>query len=246
MKQNATWLIANWKMNGTAQAVAEYARGLEEALMGAAESLVTVFCPPVPYIALASQILSTESRIKLGGQDCHAEAKGAFTGDVSAAMLADVGAGYVILGHSERRAAGETDAAILAKANAAIAAGLVPVLCVGESHTAYTEKQTMQVLDQQMLAFKTLPVGAYLIAYEPIWAIGTGLTPSTLEIEAAHSHIKSVLGSETSVLYGGSVNAGNAKEILRLSHVSGALVGGASLQLASMKDIIAASAANGE
>ncbi len=153
-------------------------------------------------------------------------------------MLQDAGCTYVIVGHSERRAAGETCAQVLAKAEAAIAAGLTAVICIGESQAEYDAKRTNEVLSKQLAPLAKLASGSYLIAYEPIWAIGSGKTPSLAEIEAVHSHIKTVLGSAVAVLYGGSVNAGNAREILKLPEVSGTLIGSASLSVSTMQEII--------
>jgi len=238
MENAKRWLVANWKMHGNAQSVREYVEEISPTVDAAAEGLTCVYCPPAPYLRTA--FLAVRGRLALGAQDCHEQACGAHTGSVSAEMLKDCGATFVIVGHSERRQAGETDKAVLLKAKAVISSGLMPIICVGESHVAYTENKTVEVLNQQLASLKVLAAGTYLIAYEPIWAIGTGATPTGAEISAAHSHIKTVLGSETAVLYGGSVNAGNAQEILGLAEVSGALVGGASLQVPSMRNIILA------
>lgn len=236
MKSDTRWLIANWKMNGTAASVREYAAALSSVLSAAPTTIECAFCPPSLYIAPA--IESRTGRLKIGAQDCHGQAKGAFTGEVSAAMLKDTGCELVIVGHSERRAAGETDAQVYVKAQAAIAAGLIPVICVGESEAEYLAKTTNDVLSHQLVKLTELATNSYLIAYEPVWAIGTGKTPQLLEIEAVHAYIKSVLGSVTSVLYGGSVNSANAREILQIPEVSGALVGSASLTVPVMQDII--------
>lgn len=233
MHPNPTWLIANWKMNGDAARVRAYAFAVNAALADLPASVACVFCPPMPYMSAARDALPQNARLAIGAQNCHEAAKGAFTGEVSASMLADAGAAFVILGHSERRAAGETDAEVLAKAQAALAAGLTPVICVGESRADYDTKRTNAVLDGQLASLKALAQGSYLIAYEPIWAIGSSLTPQMAEISAAHRHIKTVLGSSASVLYGGSVNAGNVAQILALPEVAGALVGGASLEIES-------------
>ncbi len=227
-------------MNGNAQSVRDYTYALAALAGQAPLSLNVVYCPPAPYLAVASHMLPQNTRLQLGGQTCHAEPAGAFTGEISAPMLADSGARYVILGHSERRAMGESDDAVAAKAAAALATKMVPVLCVGESLASYQQKTTLATLDQQLTLLAPFVAAGALIAYEPIWAIGSGLTPTLEEIGAVHQHIKSVLGSETSVLYGGSVNAKNAKEILGLPEVSGALIGGASLEVASMHSIIRA------
>jgi triosephosphate isomerase len=234
MQTNPLWLIANWKMNGDAARARAYAFAVNAALDELPVSVACVFCPPAPYLLSAYEALSQNARLAIGAQNCHMADKGAHTGEVSAPMLADSGAKFVILGHSERRAAGETDANVRAKAQVALATGLIPVICVGESRAAYESKQTNVMLDGQLAVLKELPAGSYLIAYEPVWAIGGSTTPQMSEISAAHSHIKTVLGSSASVLYGGSVNAGNVAQILALPEVAGALVGGASLEIESM------------
>ena len=242
MSKDTTWLIANWKMNGNAARVRDWAFKVNAALGAHNHAVSCVFCPPAPYLAAAKAALPVNHAVKLGGQYCHSAASGAYTGDISAPMLADMGCAYVIVGHSERRAAGETDAEVLAQAHAALAAGLTPVICVGEPRAAYEAKQTAAVLTQQLTPLLQLPVGAAIIAYEPVWAIGSQHTPELLEIEAAHTHIKSVLGSSVTVLYGGSVNAGNIGKIVALPVVSGALIGGASLESESMCALIQAAA----
>ena len=239
MQSSPTWLVANWKMNGDAASVRAWAYAVNAALAGLDTPVRGVFCPPTAYLAAAAAALPLNAQLQLGAQNCHSEKSGAFTGETSAYMLKDMECGYVIVGHSERRAAGETDEQVLAKAKAAITAGLIPIICVGESRAQYEQKQTNQALDGQLALLKQLPAASYLIAYEPIWAIGSSKTPEMLEIAAAHSHIKTVLGSATSVLYGGSVNAGNAGEILRLPEVAGALIGGASLSIKTMCAMIA-------
>jgi triosephosphate isomerase len=240
MKPNTTWLVANWKMNGNASRVRDFAFSLSAALMTVPSGVKLVYCPPAVYLQSALNGLPHNSRVRVGAQHCHSAREGAFTGEISPPMLAELGVRYVILGHSERRAMGETDEMVAAQAAAAQAEGLVPILCVGESEAAYNDKKTTEMLSAQLSRLRTLASPRFLVAYEPVWAIGTGKTPTLPEISAAHSHIKSVLGSETAVLYGGSVNAGNAKEILGLAEVSGALIGGASLDITSMRSIIAA------
>ncbi len=240
MKSNTTWLVANWKMNGNVSRVRDFAFSLSAALMTVPSGVKLVYCPPAVYLQSALYGLPQNSRVRVGAQHCHSAAEGAFTGEISAPMLAELGVRYVILGHSERRAMGETDEMIAAEAAAAQAEGLVPILCVGESEAAYNAQKTTEVLNAQLSRLRALASPRFLVAYEPVWAIGSGKTPTLPEISAVHSYIKSVLGSETAVLYGGSVNAGNAKEILGLAEVSGALIGGASLDITSMRTIIAA------
>ena len=179
------------------------------------------------------------SGLLVGGQDCHAKASGAHTGDISAEMLRDGGASHVIVGHSERRAdCGETDAIVRAKAEAAWRAGLLPIVCIGETLADREAGRTLAVLETQLKG--SIPSGAtaarMIVAYEPVWAIGTGKTPTTPEVAAAHAHIRKVLEglmSEASLvrlLYGGSVKGSNAAELLAAGNVDGALVGGASLK----------------
>lgn len=234
------YLISNWKMNGDRASAAAYVAALSEKLATVPKGLKMVFCPPVGLLESVRQSTPPGSRITLGAQDCHHATHGAFTGEISAAMLKDLGVTYVILGHSERRAMGETDEMVFAKAGAALNAGLTPILCVGEQRAAYDAGKTFETVGKQVELLKSLKSGDYLIAYEPVWAIGSSQTPQMAEISAAHQYIKTVLGSRVPVLYGGSVNVGNIGEILALREVSGALIGGASLeneQMAAMIDI---------
>jgi triosephosphate isomerase len=208
-------------------------------------------CPPATLIARAAW--TAKERVALGGQDCHAEASGAFTGDVSAEMLKDAGASAVIVGHSERRQYhGETDAIVSAKAKAAWRAGLTAIICIGETEKERLDGQALGICERQILG--SIPDGVTgattAIAYEPVWAIGTGRTPTNAEIAEVHAHIRAVLkkrfgaeGERLRILYGGSVKPSNAKEILALPEVGGALVGGASLKAADFLAIIAAAPA---
>lgn len=234
------YLIANWKMHGDRARVSAWAYAVNAALAQLPSPPRTVLCPPQPYLATARAALPHNAQLMLGAQQCHHEKSGAFTGEVGAGMLADLGCRYVLVGHSERRAQGMSDAQVVASAEAALQAGLVPVICVGESRAAYEAGQTTQMLDAQLVPLRALSSTQYLVAYEPIWAIGSSKTPQMQEIAAAHRHSKSVLGSATPVLYGGSVNAGNVGEILGLAEVAGALIGGASLEIQSMCAMIAA------
>jgi triosephosphate isomerase len=187
--------------------------------------------------------------IEIGGQDCRAESHGAFTGDVSAVMLRDAGATLVILGHSERRQGhGETDAVVAAKAEAALSVGLEPIICVGETLEQREAGRAVEVVRGQVMA--SLPAilaekGAFAVAYEPVWAIGTGLTPSLEQIEAVHRAVRAAMierlgpaGAARPILYGGSVKPDNAREILAVPEVGGALVGGASLKAADFLGIV--------
>ena len=176
--------------------------------------------------------LCGEAVISVGGQDCSAETAGAYTGDISAPMLADAGASYVILGHSERRQGhGETDAMVAAKATAAHAAGLVAIICVGETEAEREAGKQLDVVAAQVKG--SLPPGAKpentVIAYEPIWAIGTGKTATAEDVRAMHAHLRALAGEGMRLLYGGSVKPANAGEILHTDNVDGVLVGGASL-----------------
>lgn len=236
----------NWKMNGTAAALAEVSTLLAS---HPAPSCDMLLCPPATLIAPMAT-LARGTALHVGGQDCHPRASGAHTGDIAAAMLADAGASHVILGHSERRADhGETDALVAAKTRAAWAAGLIAILCVGETEAQRDAGQTLAVVGTQLAG--SVPDGATaantVIAYEPVWAIGTGRTPTLTEIADVHAHIRAELtrrfGTEATgmrLLYGGSVKPANAAEIFALAHVDGALVGGASLKAADFGAIVAA------
>ena len=228
-------IAGNWKMNGLAASLAE-AKAVAAGL-GATPARVAI-CPPSSLIDRMSQAL-VGTAVLTGAQDCHAEASGAFTGDVAAEQLADAGARLVIVGHSERRAGhGETDTDVAAKARAALRAGLEPIVCVGETLDQRKAGGALKVVTGQVRG--SLPAElagqAFSVAYEPVWAIGTGLTPTTPEIEEMHRAIRAVLvemfgeaGRAVPILYGGSVKPGNAAEILHADEVGGALVGGASL-----------------
>lgn len=235
------WFIANWKMHGSQRRVQDYAYTMNAALSDAPAHVRYVFCPPVIYLAAARQALPQNARLSMGAQDAHAGAEGAFTGDIAAAMLKDSGAEYVILGHSERRQGHrETDAEICEKVASALTAGLTPIVCIGETLQEYEARKTPEALQHQLQLLA--PFAAELmIAYEPVWAIGSGKTPRLQEIEVAHTQIKSLLGSATPVLYGGSVKPENSAEILALPTVDGVLVGGASLNADAMRAMLAAS-----
>ncbi len=236
----------NWKMNGLFGALSEVATLCAANPAPACDMLL---CPPATLLApMAAAARGTA--LQLGGQDCHAAASGAHTGDVSAAMLKDAGAAYVILGHSERRADhAETDAQVMAKAQAAQGAGLVAIVCLGESEGQRDAGATLDVIGRQLAG--SVPEGStaenLVIAYEPIWAIGTGRTPSLPEIAEVHAFLRARLiarfgagANGMRLLYGGSVKPSNATEIFALSHVDGALVGGASLKAADFGAIVAA------
>jgi triosephosphate isomerase (TIM) len=233
-------IAGNWKMNGRrADGIAladELARRARRA--GSAELTCDLLvCPPATLLVAVAQAIA-DSPVSLGAQDCHSAASGAHTGDVAAAMLADVGCRYVIVGHSERRANhGESDQLVNAKAAAAHAAGLVAVVCIGETEAERNDGTTLAVVGRQFEA--SLPASATpdntIIAYEPVWAIGSGRVPTEAEIAAVHDHLRALArsrlpgGERLRLLYGGSVKAGNAAGILAIANVNGALVGGASL-----------------
>lgn len=236
----------NWKMNGLAEALAEI-----DALAAAhpAPSCDILICPPATLLSRMSDRASGTS-VQTGGQDCHANASGAHTGDTSAEMIADAGGAFVIVGHSERRADhGESDDTVRAKAEAAWRAGLIAIICVGETLDEREAGRTIDVVGGQLQG--SVPDGATaantVVAYEPVWAIGTGKVPTLEEIGAVHDDIRARLAARFAgeadgmrLLYGGSVKPSNASEIFAVSNVDGALVGGASLKAADFGGIVAA------
>ena len=236
----------NWKMNGTRASLAEVAALLAAHPAPACEMLL---CPPATLIAQMSEA-ARGSALMVGAQDCHAKPQGAHTGDISVAMLKDAGASHVILGHSERRTDhGETDAQVRAKAEAVVDAGLVAVVCIGETEAERDAGKTLAVIGSQIDG--SIPMGAtaanLVVAYEPVWAIGTGRTPTLAEIAEVHSflrgRLRGLIGEEAGgvrILYGGSVKPSNATDIFAVPHVDGALVGGASLKAADFGAIIEA------
>lgn len=230
----------NWKMHGLAADLAEAA-----ALARAhpAPTVDVLLCPPATLICRMVEALA-RTPVAVGAQDCHAAASGAHTGDISAQMLADAGACHVILGHSERRADhGETSAQVAAKAGAAHGAGLVAIVCLGETEAQRDAGQTLAVVSEQLR--QSLPESANaensVIAYEPVWAIGTGRTPTLEQIAEVHDHLRGLLpDADIRLLYGGSVKPANAAGIFAIANVDGALVGGASLKAADFGAIITA------
>ncbi|WP_211863200.1 triose-phosphate isomerase [Neoroseomonas soli] len=229
-------IAGNWKMHGLSADGLALARAV--AAGGAGLGAELLVCPPATLVAAVASAMA-DGPVAVGGQDCHAAAKGAHTGDIAAPMLADAGARFVILGHSERRADhAESDAVVRAKAEAAIAAGLTPIVCVGEPEADRLAGRAEDVVAAQLAG--SLPEGfgaaGGVLAYEPVWAIGTGRTPTEADIAAMHAMIRARLvaafpaqGAALRVLYGGSVKPSNAVAILAIPHVDGALVGGASL-----------------
>ncbi len=239
-------VAGNWKMNGTVSMLRE-PRLLAGMLGDVKLKCDVLVCPPATLIRRVKSVLKG-SKIRVGGQDCHAAASGAHTGDISAEMLKDAGATSVIVGHSERRTNHkETNADVAAKAKAAHAADLVAIICIGETLDERKGGKTLGVLTEQLKG--SIPAGSNstnsVIAYEPVWAIGTGLTPTTAEVAEAHAHIRKELsavmgaeGEKTRILYGGSVKPSNAAELMAAENVNGALVGGASLKAADFIGII--------
>ncbi|WP_282077599.1 triose-phosphate isomerase [Epibacterium ulvae] len=237
----------NWKMNGGSAALAELT-ALADAIKDAEIGILV--CPPATLLSRAADAVSG-SAVAIGAQDCHAAASGAHTGDISTDMLKDAGASAVILGHSERRTDhGETDADVLAKTETAIAAGLTAIVCIGETLDEREAGTTLDVVGRQLAA--SLPDNTTgqtcVVAYEPVWAIGTGKVPTLEQIAEVHDYLRSELtarfgtatAADIALLYGGSVKASNATEIFAVSNVDGALVGGASLKAADFAPIVAA------
>ncbi len=240
-------IAGNWKMNGLRDGAIAMADELADKAASDKSLADIAVCPPAPLIPIVLEAVRARG-ISVGGQDCHAEQAGAHTGDVSASLLADLGCHYVIVGHSERRADhGETDAQVQAKASAALAAGLTAIVCVGETEAERDAGQTEAIVGAQIDC--SLPPGGspetVVIAYEPVWAIGTGKTPSLDEIADIHAFIRAKaqashgLGDGLRILYGGSVKPSNAADILTINGVNGALVGGASLNVDDFWGIIA-------
>ncbi|MDT2022369.1 triose-phosphate isomerase [Methylocella sp. CPCC 101449] len=236
MRHSRRPLVAgNWKMNGLRASLAEIAAIATGSETAGAELLI---CPPATLVA-AAVAQTAGSPLRIGGQDCHWAPSGAHTGDISAEMLRDAGADHVIVGHSERRADhGESDAVVKAKAEAALRAGLTAIVCVGETQAEREAGKTLDVVGTQLAG--SLPDGAtaatLVIAYEPVWAIGSGLTPTPHDVAEVHGFIRERLiaalreqGEAVRILYGGSVKPANAAELMAVKNVDGALIGGASL-----------------
>ncbi len=233
-------IAGNWKMNGLADSLGEVER-LGRLMGGRAPGdREVLICPPATLVA-AMAAPARAIGIAVGGQDCHPDASGAHTGDISAEMLKDAGAAFVIVGHSERRADhDERDALVKAKAQAARRAGLVPIVCVGETEAERRAGKQEEIVRRQLAGSLPEGEGGLVIAYEPVWAIGTGLTPTIDDIAAMHTFIRKRAGKGVRILYGGSVKPSNTREILAAENVNGALVGGASLKAGDFHAIIAA------
>jgi triosephosphate isomerase len=231
-------VAGNWKMNGVKASAAELGK-IMHGIGDLWHKVDLMVCPPATLV-MTFAVVALGSKVSIGGQDCHAEPSGAFTGDISAEMLADLGATAVIVGHSERRTYHhETDAEVRAKAQAAWRAGLTAIVCIGESRAERQAGKTLDVLGRQIDG--SLPPGVtavnLVVAYEPVWAIGTGLTPTPADVAQAHEFVRGRIAERhgaaaeaVRVLYGGSVKPSNAKELMAVTNVDGALVGGASLK----------------
>jgi triosephosphate isomerase len=243
-------IAGNWKMNGlTADGVklaADLAAWARSDSGTAADRRDILICPPVTLLASVAGAIAG-STVLLGAQDCHWAKSGAHTGDISAEMLADQGCRFVIVGHSERRAGhGETDAIVKSKAAAALRAGLTAIICIGETEAEREAGRTIEVVTQQFHGSLPLEASAIkaVVAYEPVWAIGSGRVPTNDEVKAVHGHLRGLAaaamgdGAVLRLLYGGSVKSSNAKELMSIPHVNGALVGGASLKLEDFIGII--------
>ena len=249
MKQSVKLIAGNWKMNGLAADLDAVIGELTLALRAEPAACRVAVCPPSTLISRLADAVRGKP-IEVGGQDCRAESHGAYTGGVSAEMLKDAGARLVIVGHSVRRQEfGETDRLVSAKAEAAIRAGLAPIVCVGETLEQREAGRAVEVVrDQVMNSLPTAVVGRdFAVAYEPVWAIGTGLTPTLEQIEEVHRAVRAAMierlglaSAPAPILYGGSVKPDNARDILAVPEVGGALVGGASLKAADFLGIIRA------
>lgn len=240
-------IAGNWKMYGRRADLSEI-DGLWSRVAAAASKIDVLICPPAPFIAAAAET-AKGGEVQIGAQDCCAVAEDAArTGDVNAAMLADAGARYLIVGHSERRSLhGESDGLVRRKAEAGFAAGLIPIICVGETQAERNAGKVAEIVSRQVRESTPVEGGPFVIAYEPVWAIGGSSTPTMAEIAEVHALIRETLignfgarASETRILYGGSVNPKNAGEIFAVEGVDGALVGRASLKAADFAAIILA------
>ncbi|MCB1547050.1 MAG: triose-phosphate isomerase [Hyphomicrobiaceae bacterium] len=241
-------VAGNWKMNGLAGA-RSVAEAVAQGVAGGDPGADLLICPPATLIAPLAQACQG-TRVAIGGQDCHPLASGAHTGDVAAEMLKDAGASMVIVGHSERRSDhGETSAEVCRKAEAAHRAGLAAIVCIGETEGERRAGLTLAVVTRQLAA--SLPAGTTadntIVAYEPVWAIGSGLTPTAGDVAEVHAHLRQALtqrwpahGGQIRLLYGGSVKPQNARELMAVANVNGALVGGASLKAEDFLGIVAA------
>ncbi len=240
-------IVGNWKMNGLGEQLSEITALSKELSKLEKQKCKTIICPPATLIRPACS--KAGDNIMIGGQNCHAEISGAHTGDISAQMLKDAGAKYVIVGHSERRTdCFETDSQVKAKSKAAIAANIIPIICVGENEEQRKSGNAIDIVLSQINGSipDDLKGNEIVVAYEPVWAIGTGLVPSISDIDEMHLAIRQALvkklgenGDKTPILYGGSMKSSNSAQILEIAHVNGGLVGGASLKASDFFGIIA-------
>jgi triosephosphate isomerase len=248
------FIAGNWKMNKTVGEATALVRELRGLVSMVRDRVEVAIAPPFTALHAVSKALE-DSNITLAAQNCHAEASGAFTGEVSAPMLKEVGCSWVILGHSERRQLfGETDAGVNRKVAATLKAGLLPIVCVGETLAEREANKTLAVVEAQvkgcLAGFSAAEGAKFVVAYEPVWAIGTGKTATSRQAQEVHAHIRSLLtglwGADTAgqvrIQYGGSVKADNAVELLGMPDIDGALVGGASLKAADFAAIVKAKA----
>ena len=243
-------IVANWKMHGDIESSRIWTKDILQNMSKTPSNTQVVVCPPAPLLPLLNYALHG-SQIKLGGQDCYSQIEGAYTGEISAKLLKDIGCEYVIVGHSERRNYfKETNELVRAKAQQAIKTGIMPIICIGETEQERAAGKTLPVIEQQIK--ESIPSeaqkGNFILAYEPVWAIGSGNLPTMDEIKEVHtvitknvSKLKTIDITDVCVLYGGSVKSGNAGEILALANVSGVLVGGASLNADEFFRIISSS-----
>ncbi len=247
---NRKLIAGNWKMNGLVAPGRTLAHDLVGRLAAQPPACDFLVCPPFQILVPVAEELAG-SPVLLGAQDCHVAETGAHTGEVSAAMLADVGCSHVIVGHSERRRDhGESDGVVRAKAEAALGAGLVPIVCIGETEAERQGGEALAVVERQIAGSLPEADGTIVVAYEPVWAIGSGRTPTPEEVGEVHAHMRVLLrarlgddrGAAVRLLYGGSVKSANAGELLTIADVDGALVGGASLDAEEFRAIGAACA----
>ena len=249
-----TFIAGNWKMNKTVAEATALVRELRAAVSMVRDRVEIAVAPPFTALHPVAKALE-DSNISLAGQNCHADASGAFTGEVSAPMLKEVGCSWVILGHSERRQYfGETDTGVNRKVAAVLKAGMLPIICVGETLAEREAGKTLSVVETQvkgcLSGFGKDEGGKFVIAYEPVWAIGTGKTATSRQAQEVHAHIRGLLtglwGKDTAeavrIQYGGSVKADNAAELLGMPDIDGALVGGASLKVSDFAAIVKAKA----
>ena len=230
-----TLIAANWKMNGDVSWADKSLQFDRACPQSSRDHLDVLICPPALYISKMDD-LCRQTGIFLGAQDCHDKESGAHTGSISAEMLGQAGASYIIVGHSERRSTGDSNKLVKSKAAAANRADLIPIICVGETEAQRDKGDAIKVVHAQLKG--SVPkIENYVIAYEPVWAIGTGKVPTLKEISEVHDAIREKVGPEIRILYGGSVKPKNAKSILNLGNVNGALIGGAGLNMLSLAEI---------